>query len=393
MPDTKVLFCTDGIFPHSVGGIQRHSQLLIEALAKRGNVEITVVHPHSAHALFSAYPEIKEIHIDPMTGRRNYLLDIYHYTKRVAEIAHQHPDHVLYAQGVTIWHDIKSLGDRVIFNPHGLEPFQPLTFRDKIVGFPYHLIYGHLFKHAAKVVALGGKLTQILGRAVPHADRKVVVLPNATLLPEEAAVPERFRQQKKAFKCLFLGRFASNKGITHLLETARSLHQQDQTMEVQFTLAGKGPLYQDLLKEGEKLLNVDMPGFVADEDLPGLFQTHDVFILPTLMEGMPTVVLEAMAYGMPIIVTDVGATRELVDEQNGFIIEKRSAEAIKNAIQQFAQLNLSQQQKMSMASRERVAKQFVWDIVARQHEEVFIALNQQLLHPSRPASYQTSPLS
>ena len=56
----EVLFCTDGIFPHAVGGMQRHSSLLIEELAATGAVELIVVHPHEGKQLFND-PGIKEI--------------------------------------------------------------------------------------------------------------------------------------------------------------------------------------------------------------------------------------------------------------------------------------------------------------------------------------------
>lgn len=379
MSKTKVLFCTDGIFPHSVGGIQRHSQLLLSALAQRGQVELTVVHPHRGQTLFEQFPEVKEIVLDLPSSNKNYLLQLYAYSRQVAEVARKHPDHVLYAQGVTVWHSIRSLGSRVIFNPHGLEPFQPLTFKDRVKGFPYSLIYGYIFKHAAKVVALGGKLTSILKERVPRPEDQVVVLPNATLLPDKSEVPTRFQTQTRRIRCLFLGRFASNKGITYLLDAAEELARNGRSQEVHFTLAGKGPLYQELLEKGKNLSHVDMPGFVADEDLPELFRTHDIFILPTLMEGMPTVVLEAMAHGMPIIVTDVGATRELVDEQNGYIIEKKSAKAILEALDQFSHSELAQKQAMARASQARVASKFVWDIVAKQHEEVFVSMHKQII--------------
>lgn len=371
MSSIKVLFCTDGIFPHSVGGIQRHSKLLISALADRGEVELTVIHPHAGERIFADYPQIKEIVVQPLSTTRNYLLALYSYSKQVAAIAKQHPEHLIYAQGLTVWHEIKALGKRVIFNPHGLEPFQPLSLRDRGLGLPYQLIYRRIFKYAAKTVALGGRLTSILHQHVPQAEQKVVILPNATLLPPERRVPPRFQEKAATLRCLFLGRFASNKGITHLIEAARQLHESGQSEAYHFTLAGKGPLYESLRVHEDLLPNVDMPGFVDDDQLVGLFQDHDLFILPTLSEGMPTVVLEAMGYGMPIIVTDVGATKELVDASNGYIIDKQSPEAILEALDSFSHLSLQAKQAMAASSRARVAQHFIWDKVAEMHEHVF----------------------
>jgi hypothetical protein len=54
----QLLFVTDGIFPHAIGGMQRHSALLIDALAKTGEVEIIVVHPHQ-DKIFNDQPSIQ----------------------------------------------------------------------------------------------------------------------------------------------------------------------------------------------------------------------------------------------------------------------------------------------------------------------------------------------
>jgi hypothetical protein len=58
----QLLFCTDGIFPHAVGGMQKHSLLLIEQLAKYSEWEIIVIHPHSQNVLDPKW-NIKEIAI------------------------------------------------------------------------------------------------------------------------------------------------------------------------------------------------------------------------------------------------------------------------------------------------------------------------------------------
>ena len=363
----KVLFATDGIFPHSVGGIQRHSRLLIEALARRQHTEIVVIHPHAGERIFAAYPQVTEVVVDPLPDQGNYLRALYAYSGQVAEVAARFPDHLVYAQGLTVWQGLRGLADRLIINPHGLEPYQPLSLSDWLKGWPYRRIFGRIFRQARRVISLGGSLTPILQGVAGPA--KVTVLPNATELPPAEALPQRAAASGAPLKCLFVGRFAANKGITYLLEAAQALAPDD----FQVTLAGKGPLYAEL-KARYQLSHVHMLGFVPDEDLMRLYQTHDVFVLPTLFEGMPTVVLEAMAYGMPIIVTDVGATLELVSPENGFIIAKRSPEAIVEALQTLRQMPPAARQALSQASHARVAAQFTWDAVAARHEALFTDL-------------------
>ena len=66
---------------------------------------------------------------------------------------------------------------------------------------------------------------------------------------------------------------------------------------------------------------VQYRGSIVDsEELKAELDEGDVLVCPSYSEGMPTVILEAMARGLAIIGTDVGATRELVDDGNGHLI-------------------------------------------------------------------------
>ena len=67
----KVVFCTDGIFPHQIGGMQRHSRLLLESLAAF-DVELTVIHPHEGVQVFNDELRIKEFAIRGIDKKKNY---------------------------------------------------------------------------------------------------------------------------------------------------------------------------------------------------------------------------------------------------------------------------------------------------------------------------------
>jgi glycosyltransferase involved in cell wall biosynthesis len=105
--------------------------------------------------------------------------------------------------------------------------------------------------------------------------------------------------------------------------------------------------------------------------LDGLYRSVDLFVLPTLFEGMPTVVLEAMARGLPIAVTDVGATRELVDDTNGFIIPKRDPGSLAATLRAFARLSAEQRRSLGAASLCKVRERFTWSAVAAAHVRLF----------------------
>lgn len=377
MNKPEILFCTNGIYPLKVGGMQKHSQLLIETLAKRNNVKLTVIHPHHQQEIFSHLPGVVEISVPPVKKEIQYIITQYLYSKEIYKIAQQHPNAIIYSQGISVWYNLDKLKFRLIVNPHGLESYQGLSFKDQIISFPFRLIFNSLFEKAAKVVSLGGRLTDILKRKVRNPDENLVILPNAAYPVIEYDWVNSHRHKHKETSILFVGRFASNKGIDHLFEAISLLSKTPHFQQFKFCLAGKGPLFKQF-SSGNAFENVEFPGFVTDEILEELFRNADVLILPTLFEGMPTVILEAMARKLPIITTDVGATKELVDETNGFIIPKKNPEAILEALLNFANLSQEKRRELGRNSQKKFLNNFTWEKVASEHEKVFSSLAREL---------------
>jgi len=361
---TPVIFVTDGIFPHSIGGMQRHSRLLIEALAETGEVDLTVIHPHNKN-IFGNAPGIEEIRI-PADFNGLYILKNYKYSKLTYKEILKRPDAVVYAQGFSVLYGMKEIGKRVIINQHGLEPFQCLTLKEKMKTWPMRKMEHYQFRHAARVISLGGRLTDILKHEVHPAVSKIVTIPNAVNTPP----PPVRNFEKDKLELLFVGRFAFNKGINILMETIEKLNEEGYLKRLHFNIVGKGPLYDEYVKR-YNFENVSFLGFADDEQLAALYRSNDLFVFPTRFEGMPTVVLEAMAAGMPVVVSETGATSELVDSSNGFLIEKDNVRALKWAIQRFYQVGADERSALSEGSLKRVHEKYTWKKVARMHLDLF----------------------
>ncbi|MBL0340389.1 MAG: glycosyltransferase family 4 protein [Bacteroidetes bacterium] len=370
---TQVIFCTDGIFPYMVGGIQRHSRLLAEELAKNEGVDLIVIHPHEGVTVFNVSLGIKEIVLAPERTSGTYLLDCFRYSKRVLEEVEKYPGAVVYAQGLALWSGMQKVKNRTVLNPHGLEPFQGITSKDKFNGLPFRVILRKQFRSSRNVVSLGGRLTELLRKNGPAEN--VVVLPNAVNVPD--AIPRNFANTPMKF--LFVGRFAFNKGIDILATAVKELNAEGYEKLVEFNLVGKGPLFDAYVKEYD-FPNLHFLGFASDPELIELYKSNDVFVLPTLFEGMPTVVLEAMAYGMPIIVTDTGATTEMVDTTNGYIIEKKDVQSLKNAILNYINLDPEKRRSMSETSYSKVKNNFTWKIVSEKHLQLFSKIKESLIN-------------
>lgn len=357
----SILFCTDGIFPHAVGGMQRHSRLLIEELAKDESFNIIAVHPHTER-IFSGINNITEIQVAGIDTGKNYLRQCYLYSKRVFEITQQYPLAVIYAQGLSVWYGARKVKHRLINNPHGLEPFQSIGFKAKLLSIPFKAVFRKIWKQSSYVISLGGYLTKMLQKNGAN----VTVIPNGVKAVSTTVKPAN----TSVTNVLFVGRFASNKGIHILMQAIDILNTSGYKNKFMFYLVGTGPLYQKY-KNANLAENVRLEGFVADDKLGSFYEKAHVFVLPTLFEGMPTVVLEAMVHGLPVIVSDVGATAELVNEQNGFLIPRNNVNELVAAFRKFDKLTADERKKMSIRAQRLAAERFSWQRVAEMHKQVF----------------------
>lgn len=351
-----IALATDGIFPESVGGMQRHSKFLIEGLSTlldEGS-SLHVLHPHEQQ-LFPDLANVVEHSLILEDEHSIYLVRCYQYSRLVHNKLKSIEPDVIYSQGLSVWSQIEVWSDRLFINPHGLEPYQALGLKNRLVAIPFKVVFNRLFRKARKVVSLGGKLTRILSQQL-DADQ-ITVLPNGVEPTNFPCRPSFVKSEVP--RLLFLGRFASNKGIDLLLRTCDELAAEGARFHLD--LIGKGPLFEPLRAEYEGRPWITFHGFLPDEAIAEQYRTCDVFVLPTLFEGMPTVVLEAMSSGAPIVVSDVGACAELVDAENGWLLPPGDSGALKSALTEV--LESGNLESKSMASFQR-AQEFAWPSVS-----------------------------
>lgn len=229
------------------------------------------------------------------------------------------------------------------------------------MGLPFRMAVRFMARHSARVVSLGGLLTPMLEALVSGSQGRVAVLPNAVELPP---APAPYPSKNGPLRLFFVGRFAFNKGIDVLMTVAERLVAEGLGDKVRFELAGSGPLLAHYEAQGLPS-NVQLLGRVDDEQLFQGYRDRHALLLPTRFEGMPTVVLEAMAQARPILVSDVGATAELVDATNGYLLPKGDVVALHAAILDLLQRSSAQRSAMGLRSYAKVSERFAWPAVTR----------------------------
>lgn len=167
-----------------------------------------------------------------------------------------------------------------------------------------------------------------------------------------------------------IGRLNEQKGLPFLLRAAGEVvkEQPDAT----FLLIGAGPLEGELRRQ---VADLGLGGSVRflgwRGDVPQILADTDVFVLASLWEGMPNVVLEAMASAVPVVATDVHGTAELVvDQETGLLVPPGEPAPLAEALLGLLE-SPERAAAMGRRGRQRVEEHFSMEAMVRRNEELY----------------------
>jgi glycosyltransferase involved in cell wall biosynthesis len=168
----------------------------------------------------------------------------------------------------------------------------------------------------------------------------------------------------------FAGRYHTAKGYPYLFETMGLLKNEN----IIFKIAGSGASLNNMevkaLFEQYQLDSQKVQLLAQVSDMPAFYQSIDVFLMTSITEGFPNVLVEAMASGLPCISTDVGDAKYIVQDL-GAIVPPRNPQALADAILQYAQKPQAEKQALKQATRERVEQNFSIEKVSEQYKAVW----------------------
>lgn len=173
-----------------------------------------------------------------------------------------------------------------------------------------------LWKHSLAVIANSRGLAELARKTW---NGQIHVVHNG--VDTDYFKPALTKKSADHVRILFAGRLSEQKGLKPFLEILKDL----QTCRPwKMTIVGDGPLrsqLEQLVNQTETLSQkVEFKGWLNKENLLNEYQQSDIFILPSLDEGMPNVLLEAMACGLPVLTTRIAGNEELIIQgENGFL--------------------------------------------------------------------------
>lgn len=235
-----------------------------------------------------------------------------------------------------------------------------------------------VIKHFGKIATVSQAIKDILLEKKNFIG-KVVVIPNSVDL-------EKFRETKDISEVRknlhinpdarvvgIVGRLSIEKGHRYFLEAAAKIINN--INDVVFLIVGEGPLKKDLIECASKLGIQDKVIFAGvRNDIPDIFAMLDIFVLPSLSEGLPMSLLEAMAAQKPIIATEVGGVPSVIkDRETGILIKPKSPEQLAEAIN-----NLLSDKKLASEiaanARNLAEYELSIDSMAKKYEKVYFEI-------------------
>lgn len=131
---------------------------------------------------------------------------------------------------------------------------------------------------------------------------------------------------------LYAGRLVTRKGVEHLLKAWKGLAAEHP--DARLLLLGDGPLLGSLAERAEHLGITDTVCFAGRvRDVPRYLRAADLFVLPSVQEGMPNSMLEAMACGLPAVATRIGGVVDVVGEREcAWLVEPGKWESLREGM-------------------------------------------------------------
>ncbi|MFA4646585.1 glycosyltransferase family 4 protein [Pyrococcus kukulkanii] len=272
----------------------------------------------------------------------------------------------------------------------GFIPAISATFLKKFFKFPlivtFHYSNTPLFakkhKHILSSVLRGSDVFIVVSsrqksailKAVKKYDEKIIVVPNGYNPGRLPSIPKDEARKMLGLNpndrvLLNVALLLEKKGQRYLIDAMDIIVNRYNRTDVRCFIVGKGPLRDKLQKQINRLglqNHVKLLGFVPDDQLALWMNAADLFVLPSLSEGNPTVMFEALGVGLPFVGTAVGGVPEIITSKDyGLLCPPADPECLAEKIL------IALEKEWDREKIRKYAEQFTWEKIAKQTLEVY----------------------
>ena len=370
----KVLLITRGIYPLLTGGIAVHVYYVSRALSKKFSVSILAERAGNCSSKISSFDKIPLVLTSvpsmPLISSLIFVLrGLFDCVRKVGRVdivhAHQALTPAILAFLISRFYRIP-----FIITCHGSE------IRTRRKRGLIKLIQRFLFSRASYLTTVSTEIKRILMNSYDVDATKISIIPNGY---DERTVARLIKNMEREYpaRIAFVGSLRQFKDPLTLLKGFREITEK--YLDTELHIVGDGPLRERLRTfclENSLSSKVIFEGIKPHEEALRAIAESTVFVLTSVEEGLPTVLIEVMALGKPVIATAVGGIPEVVkDGVNGILIPPKSPEHVAEALRRLL-TDSELRRRLGDAARESV-KDYTWSKIAEKYEIVY----QKVLRP------------
>jgi glycosyltransferase involved in cell wall biosynthesis len=243
---------------------------------------------------------------------------------------------------------------------------------DRLRRLTYRWLYRWLSSKVDGFIAVSDEVCRSVVRHIDSVQDKVITIPNGVDMRRyhtagiRHAILQELGLGTEVLLMVTVGRLTEQKGHRYLIDSATRVVPR--LPNAHFLFVGDGELRDSLRAQTETLGVSEHIHFLGIRDaVPDILAAADIFILPSLWEGLSIALLEAMASAKPIVATAVsGTTQVMIPGETGVVVPPGDSRALAEAILQVSS-NPEQAQVMGQAARQHVAAHFSAQKQADEH--------------------------
>lgn len=332
----KILRVTNDLYPEVVGGIPLHAHHLCRDLSRRGYYTTVLTCTkgkgnHRYEKREEGYDVIHHIILFSPLGN-SFSPSIFRTLLKIKDdydLIHAHCHLFLSAIMASL---VRRIGSPpLIITTHGIMSASAPDWFNKL----YMKTIGKwVLKGADKIICYTDKEKATLADMLNLNLEKICVIPNGvdTDLFQPDTDIDNQSSSNSGPTILWVGRFVRGKGVEYIIQAAKILIIECPNLKI--LLVGDGPLkgkIEDLIEKFNLKKNVIIKENIANENMPEVYQKSNMFVLPSLNEGVPKTLLEAMACGKPVILSEFPHLAELI-KNAGLTFPKGNVHALADNI-------------------------------------------------------------
>lgn len=229
----------------------------------------------------------------------------------------------------------KRAGVKNVFTVHGTIFHEHFSNTKKAV---FAIVEKYLANITDKIITVSQSLKEDIIRLENVQDDKITVIYNGIPTQKFNIQLDKNEKRKelglntKGKVIVTVARLAPQKGLNYLLEAIKLIPQENR--DLQLVIVGDGPLRKELEGQAKELCLTEYVKFLGHrKDVPEILAAADIFVLSSITEGLPLIVLEAMSANLPIVSTIVGGIPEIIrDGENGLLVQPKDILGLSKAM-------------------------------------------------------------